>query len=225
MCSSDLNTAVSFFTAANFLAYGDNLRVVRSANTSGAKNSTSGNTAAIIKNHDDWDLNWDVFTVNDPRYGMFAGRYAGTLGNGIRVCMFANAGIATTHADWTTWEQAAQFNGPPGTSKYVQDRGGANDEMHIIVLDTLGYFTGGIANAVLEKYTSVSKASDAKNDDGSSNYWVNVLADRSAFIWPINNAISNTTVPVVQTATWGNTAQGVSFTQGNASFKIGRAHV
>ena len=55
---------------------------------------------------------------------------------------------------------------------------------------------------------------------GSSNYWVNVLADRSAFVWPINNAIANNTVPVVQTATWGNTAQGVSFTQGNASFNI-----
>ena len=214
------NTAVSFFTAANFLAYGDNLRVVRSANTSGARNSTSGNTAAIIKNRDDWDINWDVFPTNDPKYGMFAGRYAGTLGNGIRVCAFANAGIASSHTDWSTWEQAAQFDGPPGTSKYVSDRGGANDEMHIIVLDTLGRFTGGIANSVLEKYSNVSKAYDAKNDDGSSNYWVNVLADKSSFIWPINNAISNTTVPVVQTATWGNTAQGVSFTQGNASFNM-----
>ena len=214
------NTAVSFFTAANFLAYGDNLRVVRSANTAGAKNATSGNTAAIIKNRDDWDLNWDVFATNNPQYGMFAGRYAGTLGNGIRVCMFANAGVGTADAAWTSWEQAAQFDGPPGTSKYVQDRAGANDEMHIVVLDTLGYFTGGIANSVLEKYTNVSKAVDAKNDDGSSNYWVNVLADRSAFVWPINNAISNTTVPVVQTSTWGNTAQGVSFTQANASYNV-----
>jgi hypothetical protein len=134
--------------------------------------------------------------------------------------MFANAGISSTNADWTNWEQAAQFDGPPGTSKYAQDRGGANDEMHIIVLDTLGYFTAGIANAVLEKYSNVSKAVDAKNDDGSSNYWVNVIADKSAYVWPINNAIANNTVPVVQTATWGNTAQGTSFTQGNASFNI-----
>lgn len=214
------NTAVSFFTAANFLAYGDNLRVVRSANTSQARNATSGNTAAIIKNRDDWDLNWDVFAVNPANTGMFAARYAGTIGNGIRVCMFANAGISTTDADWTNWEQAAQFNAPPGTSKYVQDRAGANDELHIVILDTQGYFTGGIANSVLEKYSNVSKASDAKNDDGSSNYWVNVLADRSAYVWPINNAIANNTVPVVQTATWGNTAQGTSFTQSNASFNI-----
>lgn len=214
------NTAVSFFTAANFLAYGDNLRVVRSANTSQARNSTSGNTAALIKNRDDWDINWDVFGTNSPAYGMFAGRWAGTLGNGIRVCCFANAGVGTADAAWTNWEQASQFNGPPGTSKFVSDRGGANDEMHIIVLDTTGTFTGGIANAVLEKYSNVSKAVDAKNDDGSSNYWASVLADRSAYIWAINNAISNTTVPVVQTSTWGNTASGVSFTQGNASFNM-----
>ena len=214
------NTAVSFFTAANFLAYGDNLRVVRSADVSVAKNATSGNNAAIIKNRDDWDINWDVFNTNDPKYGMFAARWAGTLGNEIRVCCFAEAGVDTSNTHWTTWEQAAQFNGPPGTSKYVSDRGGANDEMHIIVLDTQGTFTGGIANSVLEKYSNVSKAVDAKNDDGSSNYWVNVLADRSAYLWPINNAISNTTLPAVQTSNWGNTASAVSFSQSNASFNF-----
>ncbi len=214
------NTAVSFFTAANFLAYGDNLRVVRAANTSLARNSTSGNTAALVKNRDDWDTNWDVFGTNNPAYGMFAARWAGLLGSGIRVCAFAKAGVGTADADWVSWEQASQFDAPPGTSKYTQDRGGANDEMHIIVLDTQGYFTGGIANSVLEKYSNVSKAVDATNDDGSSNYWVSVLADRSAYIWPINNAISNTTTPVVQTTTWGSVAQGTSFAQSNASFNF-----
>ena len=88
------NSAVSFFTAANFLAYGDNLRVVRSANTLAANNATSGNTASLIKNRDDWDINWDIFGTNNPKYGMFAARYAGTLGNEIKVCLFANAGIS-----------------------------------------------------------------------------------------------------------------------------------
>ena len=214
------NSAVSFFTAANFLAYGDNLRLVRSANTAAAKCATSGNTASLVKNRDDWDINWDVFATNDPKYGMFAARYAGTLGNEIKVCVFAEAGVDSSNTAWASWEQAAQFGAPPGTSKYVGDRGGANDEMHIIVLDTKGTFTGGIANSVLEKYSNLSKAVDATNDDGSSNYWVNVLADRSAFLWPINNAISNTTVPVVQTSTWGNTASGVTFSQGNSSFNF-----
>ena len=205
-----------WFTAANFLAYGDNLRVVRSANTAGAKNATSGNTAAIIKNRDDWDLNWDVFATNNPQYGMFAGRYAGTLGNGIRVCMFANAGVGTADAAWTSWEQAAQFDGPPGTSKYVQDRAGANDEMHIVVLDTLGYFTGGIANSVLEKYSHVSKASDAKNDDGSSNYYVNVINQRSEYIYILNHAINANNVS--DTSTWGRPAANVTFAEGATNY-------
>jgi Phage tail sheath protein subtilisin-like domain/Phage tail sheath C-terminal domain len=214
------NTAVSFFTAANFLAYGDNLSVIRSANTNQAKNATSGNTGAIIKNRDDWDLNWSTFNTNDPKYGMIAGRWAGSIGNGLRVCVFANAGVGFSDAAWTSWEQAAQFSGPPGTSDYVAARGGANDEMHVIVLDTQGYFTGGIANSVLERYSNLSKAVDATNDDGSSNYWASVLADRSSFVWAINNAISNTTLPVIQTSTWGNTAQGTAFTQANASYNF-----
>jgi hypothetical protein len=183
------NSAVSFFTAANFLAYGDNLRVVRSANTTAAKCATSGKTAALVKNRDDWDVNWDVFATNNTEFGMFAARYAGTLGNEIKVCMFANAGISSSDSEWTNWEQAARFAAPPGTSKYVSDRNGANDELHIVVLDTKGTFTGGTANSVLEIYSNLSKAVDATNDDGSSNYWVSVLADRSAFLWPINHSI------------------------------------
>jgi hypothetical protein len=210
-------TAPSWFTAANFLAYGNNLKVIRSAGTT-ANNSTSGNTAVQIKNRDDWDYNWSTFGVNNPKYGMVTARYAGTLGNGIRVSVFANAGISSSATDWSSWEYAAQFQGPPGTSTYASARGGANDEMHIIVVDTQGIFSGGAANSVLEKYSNISKASDAKNDDGSSNYYVNVLADRSSFVWPINHAISNTTHPFIQTSSWGNTASGTSFTQGNASF-------
>ena len=214
------NSAVSFFTAANFLAYGDNLRVVRSANTQFANCATSGNTAALIKNRDDWDINWDVFGTNNPKYGMFAARYAGTLGNEIKVCLFANAGISSSATEWVNWDQASRFAAPPGTSKYVEDRGGANDELHIVVLDTKGTFTGGVANSVLEIYSNLSKAVDATNDDGSSNYWVNVLADRSAFLWPINHMISNITTPVVQTATWGSVASGTSFTQGAANVNV-----
>ena len=47
------------------------------------------------------------------------------------------------------------------TSNYVSGVNGANDEMHIVVIDRLGKFTG-VANTVLEKFAYVSKASDAK---------------------------------------------------------------
>jgi hypothetical protein len=45
----DSNTYTQFFTAANFLSYGADLRVVRTANTS-AKNATTSGTGLQIKN-------------------------------------------------------------------------------------------------------------------------------------------------------------------------------
>jgi hypothetical protein len=88
--------------------------------------------------------------------------------------------------------------------------------MHIIVVDTLGKFAG-ISNTVLEKFSYVSKAMDSKNDDGSSNYWVNILNDRSEFIYAINPAINVSTLSV-DTTTWGSIAANVSFNQGNVSY-------
>jgi len=47
-------TANAFFTAANFLAYSNALRVVRVANTS-AKNSTADGAGLLIKNEDHYE--------------------------------------------------------------------------------------------------------------------------------------------------------------------------
>ena len=47
-------TYTSFFTAANFLAYGNNLKLVRVVNESVAKNAIAdpSGTAVVIKNYD-----------------------------------------------------------------------------------------------------------------------------------------------------------------------------
>jgi hypothetical protein len=100
------------------------------------------------------------------------------------------------------WAYKDEFNGATGTSNFAAAVNGANDEMHIIVLDGQGKFTG-VANTVLEKFSYVSKAGDAKNDDGSSNYYVNVLADRSKYVWVMNHGANGTN--------WGAEAQGTTF--------------
>jgi hypothetical protein len=66
----------------------------------------------------------------------------------------------------------------PGTSSYVSDRGGSNDEMHIVVIDEDGDISGK-AGEILEVYDAVSKASDAKTDSGDNNYYVDVLYNSS----------------------------------------------
>ena len=101
----------------------------------------------------------------------------------------------------------------PGTSIHTGNLNGANDEMHIIVIDEDGKFSGA-ANTILEKYAYVSKASDAYNDDGSSNYYVNVINDRSKYIYVLNHLQSNPD-QVDDTATWGLPASGQTFAEGN----------
>lgn len=203
----DANTFRSFFSCANFLSYARNLRVVRAASNTTAKNAVAnGASGLLIQNRDDYELNcFDLSSANT--YGMFAARYPGSLGNSIKVSLWASSN-ATAYADWT---YDAEFNSAPGTSAYVSNVNGANDEMHIIVVDELGKFSG-IANTVLEKFPYLSKASDATNDDGSSNYYVNVINDRSRYVYILNHALNAS--GVANTTTWGLPASNTTYAQG-----------
>lgn len=202
------NTYKSFFTCANFLSYARNLRVVRTADTTAAKNATSG-SALLIQNRDDYEINYlDLSAANSS--GQFAARYAGSLGNSLKVSMFTGA----NNTAWTDWTYYQEFNSAPGTSVFASNVNGANDEMHIIVIDEDGKFSGA-SNTILEKYAYVSKASDAKNDDGSSNYYVNVINDRSKYIYVLNH-LQNAD-QVSDTATWGLPAASQTFAEGNTS--------
>ena len=70
----------------------------------------------------------------------------------------------------------------PGTSAYVSARGGLGDEIHVVVQDEDGLITG-TPGAVLEVYEGVSRATDAKTESGESNYWIDAINNRSAYIW------------------------------------------
>ena len=70
----------------------------------------------------------------------------------------------------------------PGTSPYVSTRGGANDEMHVIVYDATGVITGS-PNTLLEKFTYVSKANNAKTASGAVNYYPTVIQDKSSYVY------------------------------------------
>lgn len=193
----------SFFTAANFLSYARNLRVVRAGNTTSALNATANGAGLAILNKDQYEEDYLDLSANSS-YGMFAARYPGDLGNSLKVSLLANAN------GFSAWTYKAEFQGAPGTSTYTAGVNGTNDEMHLIVIDEDGKFTG-TSNTVLEKFGYVSKASDAKNDDGSSNYYVNVINERSKYIYILNHALNAS--GIAQTTTWGATANGTAFAQ------------
>ena len=191
-----------WFSAANFLAYSNNLKIVRSFG-SGTKNAVANGTSVLIKNDDDW---LDNFSSGANTYGEFAAKFAGAIGNTLKVSM-ADANT------FSGWAYAGQFTSTPGTSTYVSNQGGANDEIHIVVVDEEGKFTG-TSGTVMEKYGFVSKAADAKDDSGNSNYYKNVLASKSKYVRWMSHPTSNGIATYSNTSsTWGNNASGTSFTR------------
>lgn len=107
--------------------------------------------------------------------GEFAAKFPGSLGNSILVSM-ADA------ATFSTWAYKNEFDSAPGTSEFAAAADGKFDELHIIVLDADGAWTG-TKNAILEKYAFVSKASDAKKSDGANNYYKAVINSQSRYLW------------------------------------------
>ena len=91
------------------------------------------------------------------------------------------------------WEYYDQFDGAPGTSTWVQDRSGVStaDEMHIIIVDEDGGISG-TPGEILEKYSGVSKVSDARTNEGAANYYVDVLYNSSSFIYWMDHPAVNT---------------------------------
>ena len=119
----------------------------------------------------------------------------------------ANPGIASGIISIVfEWEYADQFIAAPGTSSYSASSGYASskDEMHIIVVDRLGQFTG-VAGTVLEKFENVSKASDAVLTDGSNNYYKTAINRSSDYIWNLRD------IDDIVSVTYQNTASAAAF--------------
>jgi len=118
-------------------------------------------------------------------------------------------GLRSAIADFTDirrrWEFYDQFDGAPGTSTFVQDRTGVStaDEMHIIIIDEDGGITG-VPKEILEKWTGLSKISDARSAQGAQNYYVDALYTGSSYIFWMDH-------PAINTG-YGNTAATQSTT-------------
>ena len=191
----DTNTAISFFTASSFLAYGNNLQVVRAANTSSY--NASNTTVISIANEDVYQSAY-LNQNNNNTYGSFVARYPGVLGNSLSVSICDTVGFST-------WAYKGYFNGAPGKSDAAAAAGADYDEMHIIVIDTLGYFTGSIGS-VLEVFPYVSKAYDATDSLGNSNYYKLVLFNNSKYVYAMDPTSYNTTAN-----SWGQIMAGRTF--------------
>jgi len=274
-------TASDFFTAANFLAYGNQLFVTRVVNTTDAKNAiTAGNSSiTLIKSLEDYENN---YSSGISGVGDFVAKYPGVLGNSLQVsvCPSSSAWSSTLTGTYTVvngnsgvvfsanqasaivvgdllvlgpdkqaikvstvaedglsatledeydgntaiantalerrWEYYNFFDRAPGTSAYANTQGGTADQLHVAVIDEDGQWTG-TKNQVIERWEAVSFASDAKNEDGTSNYYKDVINNQSAYMWWTAHNGSNTnagSAALSTTFTGGTLPQTVSFVTG-----------
>jgi hypothetical protein len=115
------------------------------------------------------------------------------------------------------WEFFNVVDVAPGQSSYQLNNGNtsANDELHIVVVDNGGKFTG-TPGTVLEVYKGLSAATDSQNLDGSTNYYKNVINDNSPYMWWTNDP---TTISVNKTA--ASLASSTATAPKNITFSLG----
>lgn len=97
------------------------------------------------------------------------------------------------------WEFASLIDRAPGTSAWTAARGGVGDEMHIVIVDQNGKFSG-TQGAALEVFSNLSRATDALSEQGGSLYYKNVLNQSSKYVWwayDRSGSASNTAVNMV----------------------------
>jgi len=176
----DSDNTEDFHSAAYFLRYASTLQIVREV-TDVAKNAFDNNSASpsapLIKNLDHFD-NQETALLNSDH--TFIAKYPGTLGNSL-VVSYIGANSASD-SSFDNWAYASEFDAPPLTSDFASARGASNDEIHLVVVDQGGEFTG-TKGTVLERYPFVSLAKNALNADGSTNYVKDVIRNSSEYIY------------------------------------------
>ena len=105
------------------------------------------------------------------------------------------AGLQNDIADNSTmrrkWKYNDLFEHAPGQSQWAKDNGrGTADELHVVVYDTTGDITGYDADvagqrtsSVIETFPNMSKNSVAKDAQGNSNYYPDVIFRKSNYIY------------------------------------------
>ena len=101
------------------------------------------------------------------------------------------------------WRYYDSVGTGPGTSPFVSDRSGSGDEIHVVVVDEDGEFSG-VPGQVLETFEKLSKAADAKTPQGDTNYYPDVIYNKSQHVYWMDHNTSG--------SNWGSNASGTTFT-------------
>jgi phage tail sheath protein FI len=171
------SNTIDFHSAAYYLRYSSDLYVVRELGSSAANayDSDNGASAPLVKNYDDFETQEAAL---DSDGHTWVARYAGALGNSLKVSVI---GQSAADSDFDNWTYVNEFDAAPDSN-----------ELHVVVVDQDGDITG-TAGEVLEKYSFVGTASTAKNADGSTNYVNNVVNNGSQYVFAVGTVATGDT--------------------------------
>ena len=207
-----------FLSAAAFLKYSGSLYVTRGLDAT-AKNAVDSDTPTappVVENSADWETKKSSFVGDINR---IIAKYPGKAGNSLAVSICP---WSTADAAFDAWSYSTQFDAAPSTSSYVSARSAdsvlAHDEIHVAIIDEDGKFTGQ-PGTVLEAWPFLSLATDAKTPDGSSNFVLDVLNNKSAYIWSsaidVGRPTNVSASAFLENTVTDNTVRTQSFSGGN----------
>ena len=144
---------------------------------------------------------------------------AGTTAYTGRLDWFDQQTLGLTSTSSISWNNIAPR---PGTSAYAAARDSRFDEVHVVVIDSLGTVTGN-AGTVLEKHLSISKAKDAQFSVGNPSNWRKYLENNSQYIFGLGSPTGIVTTgyssgfSLESDVAWDQEAEGITFAAAGAS--------
>jgi len=213
---ADGSGSVGLWAARTGGAWGNNLKISvcpsstvyeeTAKTTTQDTDSAVGDTSIVVQSTTGFNVG-DI--INFAETGGYEYRITNIVGQTITFVRHPSGvgGLHTAVANGSNvrrrWQYYDLVTAAPGTSPYVSDKGGSGDELHVVVVDEDGGITG-TAGTVLEVYDSVSKASDAKTPQGDTNYYPDVIYNKSEYIYWMDHNTSGTN--------WGNAALNTTYT-------------
>lgn len=213
-----------WFPAANFLGYGSNLKVVRGVSSTDAVNaagpSAGTNGKTYIPNDDQLASAISAAGITNQ----WVARYPGTRGNSLKVVWHDgghSGGVSSSVYD--AWTYADNFQTKlPNHSQWAEDRTGKTsgiyDLVNVAVIDEDGLFSG-VRGTVLEVFDGLSKASNAKSQEGESIYYRDVINDSSAYVYTLTGPTGGN-VPDEYFVTGGNLQWGAELPTSGGTFGV-----
>jgi hypothetical protein len=183
-------------TSINFVV-GSNSAVVTVANTTGANDI---NTTQLAGNVASAFAVGDFVTAGNTNIGTQLLQVASVGSVVTSNTAGTNTGIATFTLNFTfpynlganiaqtavtrKWQFFNSVSGAPGQSPYQATFGNtaAQDQLHVVVVDQDGLFTG-VPSTVLETFSYLSRATNAKTPTGAANYYAAVINGGSQYVW------------------------------------------